>query len=241
MLHVLGQGRVQGLDNALTDKSEHAGARTCAQPQCRVTRTSDPIGSKTFLAGSMCVQTVFKQLNLVLAHIRVEVNAIPTRLHISNGARKASQYVAIMGKESEADDSGLVPISALLESTYELQRTFDCCVVACSATAGGSTELFHCPRFAVHPGFCSCTLPPMLFCLQASSCCKPKVTQPSQLSADGSLLPSLQCRVGAQPRSSWPPHGMEPWESWRDFSFLRSRSSAKDRRKAVPAIYSGHN
>lgn len=89
----------------------------------------------------------------------------------------------------------------------------------------------------VHPGFCSCTLPPMLFCLQASSCCKPKVTQPSQLSADGSLFPSLQCRVGAQPRSSWPPHGME---SWRDFSFLRSRSSAKDRRKAVPAIYSGH-
>lgn len=101
---------------------------------------------------------------------------------------------------------------------------------------GNATNCSTARDLPVHPGFCSCALPPMLFALQISSCCRPKATQPSQSSADGFLFPSLQCRVGAQPRSSRPPHGLV---SWRDFSFLHSRSSAKDRRKAVPTIFSG--
>lgn len=71
---------------------------------------------------------------------------------MSDGARERSQYVAIMSEGSEAREPSLVPISALMDGTYKLQRTFHCCVVAGSATAGECDELFHRPRFARAPG-----------------------------------------------------------------------------------------
>lgn len=161
---------------------------------------------------------------------------MPTRPHILDGARKASQYLAIMGEEPHVS-----PVSSQFQLHWKEHTS--CSEPSIAALWLAPPQLGNAPNCStardlpVHPGFCSCTLPPMLFGLQASSCCRPKVTQPSQLSADGFLFPSLQCRVGAQPRSSWPPHGTV---SWPDFSFLRSRSSAKDRRKAVQTIFAGH-
>lgn len=73
---------------------------------------------------------------------------------MSDRARERSQYVAIMSEGSEAREPSLVLISALLlmDGMYELQRTFHCCAVAGSATAGECDELFHRPRFARAPG-----------------------------------------------------------------------------------------